>query len=179
MDLNFMGVMRCTKAVLPHMRTARSGHVVNISSVGGLVGQPFNEIYCAAKFAVEGYTESLACYVTPSFGINFTSVEPGGIRTEFVANVMAQVAGSGGVLDDEYKPILDKYLGAARNRQAASSAYQTADEAAAVVVDVIEAESPPIRVRTSAWAEEFTKLKTLADPDGKKLQAEVIERFLS
>ena len=106
-------------------------------------------------------------------------VEPGGIRTEFVANVMAQVAGSGGMLDDEYKPILDKYLGAARNRQAASSAYQTADEAAVVVVSAIEAAEPPIRIRTSAWSEEFTRLKTMADPDGKKLQAEVIERFLS
>ena len=58
LDLNLMGTIRCTKAVLPAMRKARSGHVINISSVGGLVGQPFNEIYCAAKFAVEGYTES-------------------------------------------------------------------------------------------------------------------------
>lgn len=52
MDVNFKGVVRCIKAVLPHMRQARSGHVINISSVGGLIGQPFNEFYCAAKFAV-------------------------------------------------------------------------------------------------------------------------------
>ena len=48
LDINYMGVVRCTKAVLPHMRQARAGHVINISSVGGLVGQPFNEIYCVA-----------------------------------------------------------------------------------------------------------------------------------
>jgi short-subunit dehydrogenase len=47
-----MGVVRCTKAIIPHMRKAKSGHIINISSVGGLVDQPFNEIYCAAKFAV-------------------------------------------------------------------------------------------------------------------------------
>lgn len=47
MDVNFMGVVRCTKAVLPHMRKARSGHIINVTSVGGLIGQPFNEFYCA------------------------------------------------------------------------------------------------------------------------------------
>ena len=52
LDVNLLGVIRCTKAVLPFMREARAGHILNISSVGGLVGQPFNEIYCAAKFAV-------------------------------------------------------------------------------------------------------------------------------
>lgn len=177
-DLNLMGVIRCTKAVLPHMRAARAGHVVNISSVGGLVGQPFNEIYCAAKFAVEGYTESLASYVTPGFGINFTVVEPGGIRTEFIANVMAHVSSTGGMIEDEYKPILDKYLGGA-SRAGASNAYQTADECASVIVDVVQTSEPPVRIRTSAWAEDFTRLKTAADPDGKKQQAAVIERFLS
>ena len=51
MDINFMGVVRCIKEVLPHMRKAKHGHIINISSVGGLVGQPLNEIYCASKFA--------------------------------------------------------------------------------------------------------------------------------
>ena len=55
-----MAVIRMTKAVLPIMRSQREGRVINISSVGGLVGQPFNEIYCAAKFGVEGYTESFS-----------------------------------------------------------------------------------------------------------------------
>ena len=179
LDLNLMGTIRCTKAVLSAMRQARSGHVINISSVGGLVGQPFNEIYCAAKFAVEGYTESLASYVTPSFGINFTAVEPGGISTEFVTTIMSDVQATGGVIEDEYKPILEAYLGGARRRGGSSNAYQTADEAAAPIVGVVEATDPPVRIRTSAWAEEFTRLKTVADPDGKLLQRQVIERFLS
>src|SRR5579885_1691531 len=62
-DLNFFSVVRCTKAVLPTMRKFKKGRIINISSIGGLVGQPFNEFYCASKFAVEGYTEALASYV--------------------------------------------------------------------------------------------------------------------
>ncbi len=179
MDVNFMGVVRCTKAVMPHMRKARSGHVLTVSSVGGLVGQPFNEIYCGAKFAVEGFTESLATYVTPNFGIDFTVVEPGGISSEFAANVMKHVEETGGMLEDEYLPILQKYVGGSTNRQAGSDIYQTADEVAGVIMGCIEADNPPIRKRTSKWGEEFVGLKTDLDPDGKKQQAKVIEEFLS
>ncbi|MEX0349906.1 MAG: SDR family oxidoreductase [Paracoccaceae bacterium] len=176
MDVNFTGVVRCTKAVMPHMRAARSGHVINIGSVGGLVGQPFNEIYCAAKFAVEGYTEALACYVTPHFGINFTVVEPGGIKTEFANSVLKQVSETGGLLEDEYLPILQSYIGGSQAR--GDVAYQTADEVAEVVMRCVEAKNPPIRTRTSDWGEDLCRLKTEADPDGKTLQAKVMQDFL-
>lgn len=177
MDVNFTGVARCTKAVMPHMRAARAGHIVTISSVGGLVGQPFNEIYCAAKFAVEGMMEAMASYITPNFNINFTLVEPGGIATEFVANVMKQVEGTGGILDDEYKPILGAYIGGAQNR-GGQGAYQTADQVAEVVLGTIQAQTPPLRIRTSEWAETLCHLKTGLDPDGHKLTAQVTKQFL-
>ncbi|MBY5935268.1 SDR family oxidoreductase [Tateyamaria omphalii] len=179
MDVNFMGVVRCTKALIPHFRERRAGHVVTISSVGGLVGQPFNEIYCAAKFAVEGYMEAMASYISPSFGINFTVVEPGGIASEFAANVMKQVEETGGMLDDEYLPILQKYVGGAQDRAAGGDIYQTADEVAAVVMDCVASDDPPIRTRTSKWGEAFCALKTDLDPDGKKLQSQVVDTFLS
>ena len=179
MDVNFMGVVRCTKAVIGEMRKARSGHIVTISSVGGLVGQPFNEIYCGAKFAVEGYMEAMASYISPNFGINFSVVEPGGIASEFAANVMKQVEQTGGMLDDEYLPILQKYVGGSQTRQAGSDIYQTADEVAEVVMRCVESDAPPIRTRTSKWGEAFCALKTELDPDGKKLQAQVVEQFLS
>ncbi len=178
MDVNFMGVVRCTKAVLPSMRTARSGHVITIGSVGGLMGQPFNEIYCGAKFAVEGYMEALASYVTPSFGINFTTVEPGGIATEFANNVLAHVGATGGILEDEYRPILEQYIGNAQARAGSDGSYQTADQVAEVVMTAMNSDEPPIRVRTSKWAEDFTHVKTAADPDGKKAQAKVITEIL-
>ncbi len=180
-EVNYYGVVRMTKAVLPHMRKARAGRVINISSVGGLVGQPFNDFYCAAKFAVEGYTESLASYVGPAFGLHFSTIEPGGIATAFADNVMAHLAQTGGVLDDEYKPILEAYVGGARRRadSGQSIAYQSADEVADVVMEVLQAEKPPLRTRTSEWSEEFTKLKTVGDPTGRKLVEDVVERFLS
>jgi NAD(P)-dependent dehydrogenase (short-subunit alcohol dehydrogenase family) len=145
LDINFMGVGRVTKAVLPAMRNARSGHVINISSVGGLVGQPFNEVYCSAKFAVEGLTESMASYMTPSFGIHFTAVEPGGIHSEFVNTVLRNVQASGGLLQDEYLPVLQKYMDTSKKRQDVG-VYQTSDEVAKVVIDVMHTIDPPVRV---------------------------------
>lgn len=171
-NLNLLGVMRMTKAVLPIMRAHQKGHIINIFSVGGLVGQPFNEIYCAAKFGVEGYTESLASYVQPAFNIKFTAIEPGGIKSEFTNNVMAQLQESGGVADDDYKPLLESYLGGIRENYG-PTASQTVEETAAIVVNCAEMSKPPIRMRTSEWSEQFTRLKTQADPTGELLQQQV------
>lgn len=178
MDVNFHGVARCVKAVLPYMRKARSGHVVNVTSVGGLVGQPFNEYYCAAKFAVEGYVESLATYVTPNFGIHFTNVEPGGIASEFANNIMEHMTATGGILDDEYRPILEKYMaaGAGKPRE---GLYQTSEEVADVVIECVQSDNPPVRKRTSPWGNEFTKYKTASDPTGHKQRESVFNEFLS
>jgi NAD(P)-dependent dehydrogenase (short-subunit alcohol dehydrogenase family) len=180
MDVNFMGVVRCTKAVMPLMREARRGHIVNISSVGGLVGQPFNEIYCAAKFAVEGYTEAMASYIEEGFGLRFSIVEPGGIQSDFVKNVLAKVEATGGVRQDSYLPLLQRYLGRGRDRAAAEreGVFQSSDEVARVVADCIDSENPPLRLRTSPWAEEFCRFKTAADPTGKLQQAAVVSRLL-
>ena len=177
LDINYTGVTRCIKAVMPHMRKARAGHVINISSVGGLVGQPFNEIYCGAKFAVEGLTEAMASYITPAFGIHFTAVEPGGIASEFANTVLEQVEQTGGMLEDEYLPILQKYIAGSQNRQE-TGIYQTADEVAAIVMKVMGSEHPPVRTRTSEWSEDFSKLKTGLDPDGLRQQSLVAEQFL-
>ena len=177
LDINYTGVTRCIKAVMPHMRKARAGHVINISSVGGLVGQPFNEIYCGAKFAVEGLTEAMASYITPAFGIHFTAVEPGGIASEFANTVLEQVEQTGGMLEDEYLPILQEYIAGSQNRQE-TGIYQTADEVAAIVMKVMGSEHPPVRTRTSEWSEDFSKLKTGLDPDGLKQQSLVAEQFL-
>ncbi|GJM14077.1 MAG: short-chain dehydrogenase/reductase [Pseudohongiella sp.] len=180
LDVNYVGVIRCTKAVLGHMREKRSGHIINVTSVGGLVGQPFNEFYCGAKFAVEGYTESLASYVQPKFNVKFSCVEPGGIATEFATNALTQFQAGGGMTDDEYKPLLEQYIGAAQARaaQGDTGVFQSAEQVAQVIVDCANNPEPPIRVRTSDWAENFCALKTDLDPDGKKLQAYVLENVL-
>ncbi|MCZ2721017.1 SDR family oxidoreductase [Marinomonas sp. 15G1-11] len=178
MDVNFLGVVRCIKAVLPHMRQARHGHIINISSVGGLIGQPFNEIYCAAKFALEGYVESVSTYITPNFNVKFTNIEPGGISSEFANNALAQFTASGGMRDDEYRPLLEKYITNAQNRALGESIYQTADEVADIVVSCARSSTPPIRMRTSPWGEQFCELKTQADPSGHIQQQKIITQLL-
>ena len=81
-ELNFFGLVALTQAVLPGMRHRRRGHVVNISSTGGLVGRAGSGFYAATKFAVEGLSEALAEEVAP-YGIRVTVVEPSAFRTRF------------------------------------------------------------------------------------------------
>ena len=80
---NLCGVLYVTWAVLPSMRAARKGRIFNLSSLGGLIGAQLGSLYCATKFAVEGFSESLAKEVAP-FGIHVTIVEPGPFRTDFL-----------------------------------------------------------------------------------------------
>jgi NAD(P)-dependent dehydrogenase (short-subunit alcohol dehydrogenase family) len=80
---NVFGLMHVTRAVLPVMRKQRAGHIFNLSSIGGIVGYPCGSIYCSTKFAIEGFSESLALEVT-QFGIHITIVEPGFFRTDFL-----------------------------------------------------------------------------------------------
>jgi NAD(P)-dependent dehydrogenase (short-subunit alcohol dehydrogenase family) len=80
---NVFGLMGVTRAVLPHMRRQRAGHIINISSVGGYTGYPGWGVYGATKFAVEGISEALAAEVAP-LGIKVTVVEPGFFRTDFL-----------------------------------------------------------------------------------------------
>ncbi|MEM6337242.1 MAG: SDR family oxidoreductase [Bacteroidota bacterium] len=180
-DVNYFGVVRCIRAVLPHMRGRKAGRVLNVTSVGGLVGQPFNALYCAAKFAVEGYTEALATLLPEHFGVHVTCVEPGGIATEFAASATVATFGTAGLPDDEYAPIFQQYLAGFQRRAGTSGrndAYQTPEEVAAVLLQVVQSEDPPVRVRTSQWGERLCRYKTAADPDGTRQRADVIERFL-
>lgn len=82
-DTNVFGLMAVTRAVLPSMRANRSGRIFNVSSIGGIVGGESGTLYCASKFAVEGFSESLAAEVA-RFGIQVTIVEPGFFRTDFL-----------------------------------------------------------------------------------------------
>jgi len=180
-EVNYLGVVYCTRAVIPIMRKQRSGHIINITSVGGLVGQPFNELYCGAKFAVEGFTESLATYVGDPFNIQFSLVEPGGISTEFMKSAIASTTSAEGELaSGEYLPIFQQYLTGTQTRAAegALQVYQTGAEVAAVILHVAQEENPPLRIRTSEWAKALCHLKTVADPDGSKLLAQVKGSFL-
>jgi NAD(P)-dependent dehydrogenase (short-subunit alcohol dehydrogenase family) len=84
-NTNVFGTLNVLKASLPQLRRQRSGHIINFSSVGGLVGIPGFGAYNASKFAIEGMSEALAAEVAP-LGIHVTLVEPGPFRTDFLAN---------------------------------------------------------------------------------------------
>jgi NAD(P)-dependent dehydrogenase (short-subunit alcohol dehydrogenase family) len=84
-DANFFGMLRVCRAVLPHLRERRAGTIVNVSSLAGLIAQPFVGLYCATKFALEGATEALRMEVRP-FGVHVVLIEPGDTRTGFTAN---------------------------------------------------------------------------------------------
>lgn len=85
LETNFWGAVRVVDGALPIMRAQGSGRIVLMSSIGGIVGIPFQAFYTASKFAMEGYGEALAYEVAP-FSIHVTLVEPGNVRTDFTAN---------------------------------------------------------------------------------------------
>ncbi|MFD8493391.1 SDR family oxidoreductase [Amycolatopsis sp. NPDC059657] len=163
MEVNFFGVVQLTKLVMPALR-ATGGRLITVTSVGGIVGQPFNEAYCAAKFAVEGMMESLAP-LAAGHGVKVSVIEPGAVATEFVNNVgidMESAIEAAGPYGDQFRTYVT------RTMQSFSSA-QTPDEVAAVILKTMTDESPAFRIQTSQWAEGFTGLK-LADQDGSAVQ---------
>lgn len=91
LEVNLFGAMNVTRAVLPSLRAQRSGHLVQISSLGGQAGFPGNAAYAASKFALEGWSEALSKELAP-FGIKVTIVEPGGFRTEWAGRSMVKAA---------------------------------------------------------------------------------------
>ena len=138
-DTNVFGLFDMTRAVLPVMRAQGSGHVFNISSVGGMVGGASGAIYCASKFAVEGFSESIAQEVSP-FGVHVTIVEPGFFRTDFLdASSVVYAA----------HPIADYAQASAALREfyEARSHNQAGDPArlGQALVALSNAENPPVR----------------------------------
>jgi NAD(P)-dependent dehydrogenase (short-subunit alcohol dehydrogenase family) len=84
-DVNVFGVLRVCRAALPIMRAQRAGYIVNIGSIAGVIAVPFQGLYSASKFALEGLSEALRLEASP-FGVRVTILEPGDFRTAFTAN---------------------------------------------------------------------------------------------
>jgi NAD(P)-dependent dehydrogenase (short-subunit alcohol dehydrogenase family) len=138
-DTNVFGLVDLTKAVLPGMRSRRGGHIVNVSSLGGLVAFGATGYYHATKFAVEGLSESLAAEVAPS-GIKVTIVEPAAFRTNWSGPSMRQSP----VHIDDYSDT----AGARRATTLATYGHQPGDpvRAADAIITAVGAEQPPLRL---------------------------------
>lgn len=159
LEVNYLGPVALTKLVLPFMREHGSGRVLTVTSVGGAVGQPFAEAYCGAKFAVEGFMQSLAP-VALAHGVRVSVVEPAAVASEFVANVARPEVG-----DDAYSPQLSAYMD---RTTAAFAAAQSSVDAARAIADAATAEEYRFRWQTSEQASAFVGA-SLADLDGMRV----------
>ena len=140
METNFFGALNVTRALLPHLREQRSGHIFNITSVAGVIGFPGCGLYAASKFALEGASEALAGELAP-FGVRVTIVEPGGFRTNFAGGSMRQ---AGQVL----QAYVDTPAGKARQSISRYDGHQPGDpaKAALAIIAALEAPEAPLRL---------------------------------
>ncbi|MBE7156913.1 MAG: SDR family NAD(P)-dependent oxidoreductase [Rhodospirillales bacterium] len=139
-ETNVFGLMAVTRAALPHLRKQRSGHLLNLSSVGGLVGIAGYGFYNATKFAVEGFSEALSYELAP-LGIHVTIVEPGPYRTDFLEGSSLKTSASH-IAD--YEPS----VGATRKAADERRGKQVGDpvRAAELIYRVTLEEKPPLRL---------------------------------
>lgn len=137
---NVFGLLTVTRAVLPHMRRQRSGHVLNISSIGGYAASAGWGVYCSTKFAVEGLTEALAIELKP-LGIHATVIEPGFFRTDFLDSRSLAISPS---RIEDYAAT----SGAMRNFAASANHAQPGDPAklARALVNLADLTEPPLRM---------------------------------
>lgn len=138
-DTNVFGTLNTIRAVLPIMRGQRSGHILNLSSVGGMVAFAATGIYCSTKFAVEGLSEALSKEVAP-LGIKVTIVEPGAFRTDFNGRSLS-------VPDQQisdYAETTGKFL--EWMNQMDGKQPGDPEKAAQAMIQVVESDNPPLRL---------------------------------
>jgi len=154
-DANVFGLFALTRAVLPAMRKARSGHVINITSVAGLIGFASSGYYSASKHAVEGWSDSLALEAGP-LGIRVTCVEPGPFRTDWAGRSLHQTPST-----------LPDYAETAAARMKATAEYSGTQKgdparAATAMIAITEPDNPPRHVVMGAWGQDAVTSKLKA-----------------
>jgi NADP-dependent 3-hydroxy acid dehydrogenase YdfG len=151
-EINFWGLMHVTNAVLAHMRSQKSGHIINFSSIGGLASFPSLGYYHATKYAVEGISESLAREVAP-FNIHVTLIEPSGFRTDW--------AGRSSIKTEPAIPEYKETIGHMMKITAQYNGQEPGDpvKAAEAVVAVSESPNPPLHLLLGKMAYEVATNK--------------------
>ncbi|WP_210246073.1 oxidoreductase [Methylobacterium gnaphalii] len=138
-DTNVYGAVAMAKAVLPTMRSRRSGHIINVTSMGGFITLPGIAYYCGSKFALEGISEALAKEVR-HLGIRVTALAPGQFRTDWAGRSMARTPRS----IPDYDAVMDPI----RSARQAKSGAQPGDpaKAAQALLTLVAAEQPPVHL---------------------------------
>jgi len=155
-ETNFFGVYRVCRSVIPNMRARCSGLIVNISSLGGLFGLPFQGLYSASKFAVEGYTETLRLEMRP-FGVRVVLIEPGDVRNTAITRTRRHASGS-----KDNAAYRDSFLGALRIIEKEERNGTAPEKVAATLRHVLSQRNPRLRYtvghlsqRSAAFAKRF------------------------
>lgn len=138
-DVNVFGAVAMIKAVLPAMRRRRSGHIINVTSMGGFITMPGISYYCGSKFALEGISDSLAKEVA-GFGIHVTALAPGSFRTDWAGRSMVRTGRSIADYDSLFDPI--------RQAREEKSGRQSGDpeKAAQALLKIVAAKNPPVHL---------------------------------
>jgi NAD(P)-dependent dehydrogenase (short-subunit alcohol dehydrogenase family) len=159
-ETNLFGVIHVTKAAIPVLRKQGSGHIIQVSSIGGRVGAMGRAPYSAAKWGVEGFSEALAKETAP-LGIKVTIIEPGGFRTDF--------AGSSTTIN-EVRPEYDSTVGAAARFQRDYDGTQPGDpaRAAAAIIRLAALDEPPLRLLLGSDAVRIAEQSDLARLEADK-----------
>ena len=155
LEVNLFGAVALIKAVLPFMRKRRSGHIVNITSMAGLVGLPGISYYAASKFALEGISEVLAKELSP-FNIKVTAVAPGSFRTDWAGRSMIRSNRSIADYDAVFDPI--------RKARQDKSGHQPGDpqKAAKALLEIVASNDPPVHLLLGNDALQLVRAKIRA-----------------
>jgi NAD(P)-dependent dehydrogenase (short-subunit alcohol dehydrogenase family) len=152
-DVNVFGLLNVTRAMLPNMRAAKSGHIFNMSTVFGLISGAGWGVYCGTKFAVEGMSEALAQEVKP-FGINVTIIEPGYVRTNFL--------NSGSIANPKHPiPAYAAIAEEIRKHREDVPGTQPGDpeKIAEVIISLTKVSEPPLRILLGSDALQYANYK--------------------
>lgn len=164
-NTNFFGLVRLVKELLPDMKRRQNGHIVVMSSVMGIQGLLFNDVYAASKFAVEGFCESLAVQAM-KFNIKTSLVEPGPVITEFERKVYEEAENMDLSGTDEETARIFREIYLPYSRKVFSSLGQTPEEVAEQTHQLLIAKNPPFRHQTNRLYTPMTAMKH-ADPTGR------------
>nr|XP_055050202.1 estradiol 17-beta-dehydrogenase 1 isoform X2 [Misgurnus anguillicaudatus] len=157
LEVNLLGTIRTIQTFLPDMKRRRCGRILVTGSIGGLQGLPFNDVYCASKFAVEGACESLAILLQ-HFNIHVSLIECGPVNTDFFMN-LKRTEPSDEVLDtDAYtRTLYEQYL--QHCQSIFQNAAQDTDDIIQVYLEAIQAQTPLLRYYTNRALLPMSSLK--------------------
>ena len=164
-NTNMLGTIRTTKAFIPHFREKRAGLFINTTSIGGLLTVPFNSIYHATKWALEGWSESMA-FELNHFGIGIKTIEPGGIRTDFFTRSLDTGR------HPAYDALVNKVMGMIADRKQMAT-YSSPDQIAEVVYEAATDGKDQLRYVAGADAKSMYAMRLqLGDEAFRKAMAQ-------